>query len=152
MNAMLASEISFPELTKQVSELNEKLWYHVQMFSDMLYKVAEKMAPIVMVKIGRKVVMLAKDTILNFGYDTMEKLGKDVSVSLMGIVRKVKLNKISKTISYSPKKRTKSLNYPATRSCSRADEGSGDERARSKQENKEERKKKDEKKKNTLTF
>jgi len=48
MSAMLSAEYIFPELSKKVSKLNEREWYPLETFSDMLYEVVEKMPPIVM--------------------------------------------------------------------------------------------------------
>ncbi len=104
MNAMITSEISFPELSKKVAELDVKKWYPLQMFSDMLYEVAKKMPPVVMVKIGKEIIAAAHDTLLKFGFDTIEKLTNDISSTLAGIVRKVRLTKVQKTISIIPNK------------------------------------------------
>ncbi|MFX0023053.1 MAG: hypothetical protein ACFE9S_12070 [Candidatus Hermodarchaeota archaeon] len=104
MSAMMTAEYTLPELSKEVSELDERTWYPLQIFSDMLYKVAEKMPPIVMCKIGRNIFLAAQDTLLKFGFDTFDKLGRDVSITLTGIVRKVDPKKIQKTNYWSSNK------------------------------------------------
>jgi hypothetical protein len=104
MKAMLTAEYSFPELSKKASELNERSWYPLQTFSDMLYEVAEKMPAIVMIHIGKKIFLAAQDTLFKFGFDTFDKLGKDLSITLTGIVRGVDLSEVQKTIKWDSNK------------------------------------------------
>lgn len=101
MNAMLTADFIFPELSKKVSDLNEREWYPLQTFSDMLYKVAEKMPAIVMTKIGKNIILAAQDTLLQFGFNSVEKITRDISITLTGIVRKVEFSNVMKTISSS---------------------------------------------------
>jgi hypothetical protein len=101
MGAMLSSEFIFPELSKKVSNLNEREWYPLQTFSTMLYEVAEKMPAIVMTKIGKNIIFAAQDTLLKFGFNTIEKIARSIAITLTGIVRKVELSKVMKTITSS---------------------------------------------------
>jgi hypothetical protein len=100
IGAMVTSEIKFPLIYGEVEQLKDNSWYPLQRFSKILYEIAEKMPPIVMMKIGKNVGLAQNKMLEMLGIYSFEELIKDMSIRLTGLVRNVDLKKIIKTINY----------------------------------------------------
>jgi len=77
IGSLLSGNLLFPDYKRRVEEMQDYEWYSWDLYTQMLQDISKKLAPIVVMKVGEKVILSGRDIFVkDQGFDTLEKLLK----------------------------------------------------------------------------
>jgi len=110
MNSMLIADLSFPDLSARVKQLNDDQWYSHDEYIQMLQTVAIKVTPLMLKNMGKKLLTAIKPRLVAEGFASTESIMQDVWKPFHSQVRNVAVGAYMKTLEYSKGKATIGMN------------------------------------------